>query len=212
MGYLPEAMRNYLLRLGFSHGDDEIISDKQAIEWFNLEHVGKSPARFDFKKLENTNAHYIKEKPDSELLEHIKVNSKKPLKENEIRHLSKLLPEIKIRTHSLIELVTATEFLHDDFNVKANLNEKASKILEDHKNLIPKSIKWLEEIQDFTHLNLYETLKAKAEAEDIKFKLIAGIIRALLTASHASCSIFDILETFGKEASLKRIIPAASLT
>ena len=69
MGYLPEAVRNYLLRLGWSHGDDEIISTKQAIEWFNLEGIGKSPSRFDFVKLENLNGHYIREADDTRLVE-----------------------------------------------------------------------------------------------------------------------------------------------
>ena len=67
MGYLPETMRNYLLRLGWSHGDDEIISTEQAIEWFNLESIGKSPARMDFKKLDNLNGHYIRETHDAAL-------------------------------------------------------------------------------------------------------------------------------------------------
>src|SRR6185312_10326917 len=67
MGYLPEAMRNYLLRLGWSHGNDEIISTEQAIEWFNLENIGRSPARFDFKKLDNVNAHYIRAMDDAAL-------------------------------------------------------------------------------------------------------------------------------------------------
>src|SRR5262249_27190876 len=69
MGYLPEALRNYLLRLGWSHGDDEIIPTKQAIEWFNLDGIGKSPSRFDFTKLENLNGHYIREAEDATLVE-----------------------------------------------------------------------------------------------------------------------------------------------
>ena len=69
LGYLPEALCNYLLRLGWSHGDEEIISRKQAIEWFDLDHVQKSPARFDFAKLESLNAHYLKEADNNRLLE-----------------------------------------------------------------------------------------------------------------------------------------------
>src|SRR4029077_1093806 len=68
MGYLPETMRNYLLRLGWSHGNDEIISTEQAIKWFNLENIGKSPARMDFKKLDNLNGHYIRARSDESLL------------------------------------------------------------------------------------------------------------------------------------------------
>ena len=67
MGYLPETMRNYLLRLGWSHGDDEIIPTEKAIEWFNLESIGRSPARLDFKKLDNLNAHYIRAMDDTAL-------------------------------------------------------------------------------------------------------------------------------------------------
>src|SRR5690606_19604169 len=69
MGYLPEAMRNYLVRLGWSHGDDEIFSTEQAIEWFNLESIGRSPARFDFAKLENLNGHYIREADNERLVD-----------------------------------------------------------------------------------------------------------------------------------------------
>ena len=67
MGYLPEAMRNYLARLGWSHGDDEIFSTEQMVDWFDLDHVGKSPARFDFAKLENLNGHYIRPRADDDL-------------------------------------------------------------------------------------------------------------------------------------------------
>ena len=69
MGYLPEALRNYLLRLGWSHGDDEIISTEQAIEWFDIDGVGRAPARFDFAKLDSVNAHYIREADDARLVD-----------------------------------------------------------------------------------------------------------------------------------------------
>src|SRR6201994_2251731 len=119
MGYLPETMRNYLLRLGWSHGDDEIISTEQAIEWFNLESIGKSAARMDFKKLDNLNGHYIRESNDEALTAEVVAllahETPPRVLTMEARHrLTAAMPGLKERAKTIVELVQAAEFLFTD--------------------------------------------------------------------------------------------------
>ena len=108
MGILPEALFNYLLRLGWGHGDDEIISREQAVEWFDLDHVGKSPSRFDFKKLESINGHYIREADDRRLAELVA-----PLigPNADLALLEKAMPELKARAHTVNQLADGAAFL-----------------------------------------------------------------------------------------------------
>ena len=119
MGYLPETMRNYLLRLGWSHGDDEIISTEQAIEWFNLENIGQSPARFDFKKLDNLNAHYIRESDDDALVREIEAHLERAAEPRTLstkarERLIAALPDLKERAKTIVELAQGAEFLFTD--------------------------------------------------------------------------------------------------
>src|SRR5690349_11672764 len=109
LGLLPEAVGNYLLRLGWGHGDDEIISREQAIEWFDLDHVGKSPSRFDFKKLENLNGHYIREADDERLTE--LVAGRLDLSADQKALLSTAMPELKTRANTINQLADASAFL-----------------------------------------------------------------------------------------------------
>src|SRR5690349_18934953 len=110
LGLLPEAVGNYLLRLGWGHGDDEIISREQAIEWFDLDHVGKSPSRFDFKKLENLNGHYIREADNSRLADLVAPKLGISTEEQKALLLS-AMPELKARAHTLNQLVDGAHFL-----------------------------------------------------------------------------------------------------
>ena len=119
MGYLPETMRNYLLRLGWSHGNDEIISTEQAIEWFNLESIGRSPARLDFKKLDNLNAHYIRQRSDESLANEVisLLSHKDPprvLDATARKRLLAAMPGLKERAKTIVELNQASEFLYTD--------------------------------------------------------------------------------------------------
>src|SRR5438477_613603 len=114
MGYLPEALRNYLLRLGWSHGDDEIISTEQAIEWFDLSGIGRAPAQFDFAKLDSINAHYIREADDARLLalvaERLEPQFGRPLSETERERLLKAMPGLKPRAKTILELAEKARF------------------------------------------------------------------------------------------------------
>jgi len=204
LGYLPEAMRNYLLRLGFSHGDDEIISDEDAKNWFNFEHVGKSPARFDFKKLDNLNAHYLREKPDTELFQFL-VSELGDFSETEEYRITSLLTEIKARATNLNELKSAITFLRDDFEISSDLEGKARKALDDAEEAAKKIIEFIEGQENFDHQALYEASKEFAEQTALKMKIIAGFIRVGLTGSHISPSIFEIMQVLGKEEVIARL-------
>src|SRR5499427_1723316 len=115
LGYLPEALRNYLLRLGWSHGDEEIISTEQAIAWFDLDAVGRAPARFDFAKLDNLNGHYIRLAEDDRLAtlvaERIDKMTGWPLSDGDRDRLRRAMPELKLRPRTLGELATNALFL-----------------------------------------------------------------------------------------------------
>ena len=120
MGYLPETMRNYLLRLGWSHGDDEIIPTEQAIEWFNLESIGKSAARMDYKKLDNLNGHYIREHRRRRAggrghrLPGTRDPAAHPVRRRRAQRLLAAMPSLKERAKTLVELVQGAEFLFTD--------------------------------------------------------------------------------------------------
>src|SRR5713101_7707819 len=115
LGYLPEALRNYLLRLGWSHGDDEIISTEQAIAWFDIDAVGRAPARFDFAKLDNLNGHYIRVAEGGRLVtlvaEKLEKAFGRTLSETERTRLLQAMPELKLRPKTLVELAANARFL-----------------------------------------------------------------------------------------------------
>jgi glutamyl-tRNA synthetase len=205
MEYLPVAMRNYLLRLGFSHGDDEIISDDQAIQWFNLESVGKSPARFDYKKLDSVNLHYFQQKTNSELLSEVQVFVGGDFTEIERKRIYSLMNELKVRANKTSQLSESLKFVFEDFDYRNFLTDKAKKTIQDNKDIIPTVVDFLDALEDFKHESLYNNCKGFAEKSGLKMKNIAAIIRVALTGSHMSPSIFEIMEVFGKAEVIKRL-------
>ena len=205
MHYLPKAMRNYLLRLGFSHGDDEIISDAQAIEWFNLEAVGKSPARFDYKKLDSLNGHYFHQIPDAELINHLGALLDRDFTIEEYRRFKALISELKSRACNIEELFLSSKFLLESFNPVDEISEKANKIITENKDLILPIIEFLQKLPEFRHDNLYSDCKVFAEDKGVKMKNVAGIIRGALTASHISPSIFEVMEVLGRDEVILRL-------
>lgn len=200
MGYLPEAMRNYLLRLGWSHGDDEIISDAQALEWFDLDHVVKSPARWDFDKLNHLNAHYIKLADNKRLLDLIR--DKLPAR-NDTRVLA-MMDELKSRAVTLVQLADEAAFLVK--SVPLDMSEAATKLLDDDgKKALTATAAKFETLGEFTHDKIEESCRALAEELGLKLGKIMMPLRAALTGRDKSPSLFHAAETLGRDETLARI-------
>lgn len=204
MGYLPEAMRNYLLRLGWSHGDDEIISTEQAIEWFNLDNIGRSPARFDINKLDSVNSHYIKE-ADNEYLYSLILPLLPSCASEEIfrKRIISGLEGLKPRARTLLELAGSARFYVE---APKEFTDKAKKNLdEEGKNILTLVIDELLNIHNWNHDNLYSSLKQFGEEKSIKLGSLMGPVRSAITGSHASPSMFEVMENIGKDETLKRL-------
>ncbi|MBP7710349.1 MAG: glutamate--tRNA ligase [Rickettsiales bacterium] len=204
MGYLPEAMRNYLLRLGWSHGDSEIISDAQAAAWFDLAHVGKSPSRFDFAKLKSVNKNYIKEKNEEELLKIVEEFLPKKPSKTEEEKLFKVIKFAKERAHVLDELAKSLEIYFDNFS--AEFSDEDKKIITEKKSLVADLAKVFADLNDWTHDGIKNALNDFAAAKAIKIKDFGPLLRIILTFTSASAGgIFDVVEILGKVEVERRI-------
>jgi glutamyl-tRNA synthetase len=202
LGLLPEAVSNYLLRLGWGHGDDEIISREQAIEWFDLDHVGKSPSRFDFKKLENLNGHYIREADDARLAG--LVAPKLGIADEQKLLLLSAMPELKARAHDLNQLAEGARFLFDSRPLE--LDEAASTLLTaESRTLLGAAHAALADLDDWSHDSTEQAIRAVADANGVKLGKLAQPLRAALTGRTTSPGIFDVLVLLGKGESLSRI-------
>jgi glutamyl-tRNA synthetase len=207
MGYLPEAIRNYLLRLGWSHGDAEIISTDEAIQWFDLDHVGKSPARFDFTKLENLNGHYIREAANERLVELLapfleaKLNQALTSAQKEILHRG--MSGLKQRAKTLVELAENSLFYFKRQPMDAEAQKfldadglRLLQMMEAKFSLVPEN--------EWTEAYLENLSRQIAEEEETKLGKIAQPLRAALTGKTVSPSVFDIMDVFGKTETLSR--------
>jgi len=208
MGYLPEAMRNYLLRLGWSHGDDEIIPTEKAIEWFNLEGIGRSAARFDLKKLDSINAHYMREMYDGALADQAlalagRQHPGRTFDEIKQTRLVAAMPLLKPRAKTLVELLEKADFLFTDGAPPADKAAQAA-LTPDAKRLLSKLATALE-TGDWDTASLEGRARAFAEAEGMKLGDIAQPLRAALTGRTASPPVFDVMAVLGREEALTRI-------
>jgi glutamyl-tRNA synthetase len=208
MGILPDAMFNYLLRLGWGHGDDEIISRAQAVEWFDISGVGKSPSRFDTKKLQNLNGHYMREAADDMLVDlsvpWIEKNLDAPLTPSDRQLLRQAMPVLKSRAKNIILLADSSLFLFKKRPL--DLDERAASLLGPEARTMLHSIHGaLNDLEDWTLETTEETLKAIAESAELGLGKLAQPMRAALTGSTSSPGIFDVLILLGKEESLDRL-------
>ncbi len=213
MGYLPEAIRNYLLRLGWAHGDDEIISTEQAVEWFNLEGIGRSPSRFDFAKLENLNAHYMRQADDARLVglaaPLLEAELGRALTESERDLLTRAMNGLKQRARTVVDLARSARFylaarpLPMDEKAAALLDEKGRGVLADLAARF-------EAEADFTAAALEALVRAFAEERGEKLGKIAQPLRAALTGSTVSPPIFEVAELLGRAETLARMKDAAT--
>ncbi len=208
LGFLSEAVNNYLLRLGWGHGDDEIISREQATSWFNIDDVGRAPSRFDFKKLENLNGHYMREASDTHLAAivapRLETHFNRKLSPEEAYLLAKAMPMLKTRAKTMIELAEGAEFLFAPAPI--SLDEKAKSLLEgDSIVLLGKAHEALTRIPVWEIAALEESVKGVAEEANIGLGKVAQPLRAALTGRGTSPGIFDVLVLLGKNESLARI-------
>ena len=208
MGYLPETMRNYLLRLGWSHGDDEIISTEQAIQWFNLDSIGKSPARMDFKKLDNHNGHYIRQTPDDVLAAEVvafleRLTPPQILPETARARLKAAMPYLKERARTLLELSQSAEFLYTDG--PRGLDEAAARLLTPEGRAALAAALPALEATDWTAPALEAAARQHAEAQGLKLGQVAQPLRAALTGKASSPPLFEMLALLGRDESLNRL-------
>jgi len=213
LGFLPEAMRNYLLRLGWGHGDDEIISDAQAVEWFDIKDVGRGAARFDMAKLTNLNGHYIRAAADERLADLIAplISAKTGLAIDGAARarLVKGMPGLKQRAKTLIELADSAAFyarrrpLALDDKAKAVLAEGGAAFLAEALPALTRHAEW-------TAAALEAWARATAEAKGLKLGQVAQPIRVALSGSTVSPPVFEVMEILGRDESLARIADAVA--
>jgi len=206
MGYLPETLRNYLLRLGWSHGDDEVISDSQAIEWFDLDAVGRSPSRLDFAKMENLNGHYIRNTGDAKLVDLLVpyLPEKESVTATQRERLTRAMVGLKSRAKTLNDLAQQASFYIADRPLP--LTPKAQKLLSGEARAhLAKIMPRLRDLSSWEETDLEEAVRNFAEDEGIKLGAIAQPLRASLTGSHISPGIFEVMLVLGKEETLERI-------
>ncbi len=210
MGYLPEALSNYLLRLGWSHGDAEIISTAQAVSWFNLRAIGRAPARFDFIKLGNLNGHYLREMEDPRLVTlvapHIERALGHPLGDAERTRLEAAMPGLKPRAKTLVELADIAHFYVTPRPIP--ITDKAKALLAPARPLLHELAETFGEAE-WNAATLEATLRHFTEARGLKLGAAAQPLRAALTGSTASPPIFEVMEVLGRAESLARLADAA---
>ncbi|MGE3149143.1 MAG: glutamate--tRNA ligase family protein, partial [Pseudorhodoplanes sp.] len=213
MGYLPAALRNYLVRLGWAHGDQEIFSTEEMIAAFDLPQVGRSPARFDFAKLENLNGHYMRATDDAALLAALETALlyfaggeklvAKMTPDLRARFLA-AMPGLKERAKTLVELMESSRFLWTDRPIpvedkaRALLTPEARRILADLSTD-------LSSVSDWTAQSTEAAVRNFAERGALKLGAVAQPLRAALTGRTTSPGIFEVIAVLGRDESLARL-------
>jgi glutamyl-tRNA synthetase len=204
-------MRNYLARLGWSHGDDEFFTDAQALEWFDLDGIGKSPARFDFKKLENLSGQHIAQMEDAALRQEIEgylvASGGQSLTASQLHMLEKAMYCVKERAKTLPELLEKAHFAITSRPIAPD--EKAAKNLDDVSRGILRELTPQLQNASWTRENLEALLNTFAESKDTKFGKLAGPLRAALAGRAVTPSVFDMMLVLGPEETQARLTDAA---
>lgn len=206
MGFLPETMRNYLLKLGWGHGDDEIISTEQAIEWFDLPDVGRAPARLDMAKMTNLNGHYIRSYDNQSLCQLVKAFLTEKLGRDitslEHDRILRGMDGLKERAKTIIELADGALVYTP---LPADYDEKALSFCNDTSKEYVSALRTALAASDFTHDALESIMRECAQTLDIKLGALAQPLRVALTHRTVSPSLFEIMEILGKNETLARI-------
>ncbi len=204
-GYLPEAMINYLTRLGWSYGDEEIFSKEELIEKFTLDNVGKSPAVFNPEKLQWLNAHYIKEKPAKEIARLIlPLMNKNGFNAEYDNKLLMIIEQLRERSKTLNDFVSQSSYF---YNEVTEYEEKAKNkfLTEDTKPILKALMEKLGSVENFTYDNIQKALEEVVVELDLKFGKIAQPMRVALTGGTVSPGIGEVIEILGKEKVISRI-------
>ncbi|GHT88600.1 glutamate--tRNA ligase 2 [Alphaproteobacteria bacterium] len=203
LGYLPEAISNYLLRLGWSHGDDEIITRTQAVEWFDFDSVGKSPARFDMAKLDNLNAHYMKERDNESLLNSLIPFMQCDVSQLETARILMGMDSLKQRAKTLVDLANAAQIY---VSAPVEFEETCRKYAtEKHLCLLKEVIEIIENQTEIKEKELCDKITNFAKEKGEKLVEIAQAIRGALVGKLVSPSVFEIIEIIGKDDTVARL-------
>ena len=212
MGYLPEALRNYLVRLGWSHGDQEIFSTQEMIDAFDLSSIGRSPARFDFAKLENLNGHYMRLARDEELVDAMEgllpeIGAARGLGATFAPALRERLvaamPGLKERAKTLVELLDSAYYLYAQRPL--HLDEKAAALLSDGSARLAGVSEKLAAVPEWTAAGVEAVVRQHAEAIGAKLGQVAQPLRAALTGRATSPGLFDVMAVLGRDETLLRL-------
>ncbi len=209
MGYLPEAMRNYLARLGWSHGDEEFFTTEQAVAWFGLDGINKSAARFDFAKLENLNGQHMRAADDAYLAETAaaamaRSDDRPDLTDTQKDALREAMPGLKERAKTIVELIDSAYYIYATRPL--DLDAKAAKLLsEEACTLLAELTSRLRNATDWQAETLEDTVKAFASDKDVKLGKVAQPMRAALTGRASSPGIYDVMTTLGRDETLARL-------
>lgn len=211
MGYTPEGLRNYLARLGWSHGDDEVFSTAQAMEWFDLDGINKAPARLDFKKMDNVSSHHIAQTEDADLIAHIEgylaASGAEPLSAAQKSGLEQALFCLKDRAKTLGDLLEKGHFVLTSRPIV--VEEKAAKALDTVSRGILGELTPQLQTATWERAALEADITAFAEARDMKFGKLAGPLRAALAGRSATPSVFDMMTVLGRDETIARLNDAA---
>jgi len=217
MGYLPEAMINYLARLGWSHGDDELFSVDQMIDWFSLEGLNKGAARFDFVKLENVNGHYIREAKPAYLYEVMIATAKEIGRDTDYAGLTAnkdtvlaALPELQPRAKTVLELINLAQFIYAVRPIVVEPSA-AEHLTGDARAMLSATRDVLSALGDWSVPAIDAAIRAFAEAKGLKLGKVAQPLRVALTGRTISPGIFEVMVLIGKAESLARIADQAAV-
>ena len=213
MGYLPAALRNYLVRLGWSHGDDEIFSTDELLQWFDLDGIGKSAARFDFAKLKDLNGQYIRNSSDAELVRHLQVllphidggpDLLAKLEADGFKKITMAMAGLKERAKTLLELIDNSAYLSAERPL--TLDAKAGKLLDrEARAMLARLAGKLDDLDGWQKESIEAGLRDFAAASDLKLGKVAQPLRAALTGRTVSPPIFDVMHVLGRQETMLRL-------
>lgn len=204
MGYLPEALVNYLVRLGWAHGDQEIFSMDELIRLFDLDAVGKSPAVFNPDKLLWLNTHYIKETSPERLMEHMKTIWPAGLNTGDAEFTKKVIADLQPRVKTLVELAQMADFYFAE-NVRYDEQAAQKFLTPDMAAYFQALIRRMENVEGFNKESIEALLKDFIAEQNIKFKVIAQPLRVALTGKTVSPGIDEVMATLGKDRVIQKI-------